>query len=130
MKRLILRILSFSLLFAAIGCSKNTEPAIVDTFIETPSEDVEGRMKDAEEVVLKTYCEMSDGTWKADDHTYRYKLVITGRLRNAARDTTYTILSNIEDISFEQAWKASGLSSDLNDYFETEDAVFVAIKLE
>lgn len=49
-------------------------------------------MKDAEEVVLKTYCEMSDGTWKADDHTYRYKLVITGRLRNAARDTTYTIL--------------------------------------
>lgn len=87
-------------------------------------------MKDAEEVVLKTYCEMSDGTWKADDHTYRYELVITGRLRNAARDTTYTILSNIEDISFEQAWKASGLSSDLNDYFETEDAVFVAIKLE
>ena len=130
MKRLILRILSFSLLFAASGCSKNTETAIVDTFIETPSEDVEGRMKDAEEVVLKTYCEMSDGTWKADDHTYRYKLVITGRLRNAARDTTYTILSNIEDISFEQAWKASGLSSDLNDYFETEDAVFVAIKLE
>ena len=130
MKRLILRILSFSLLFAAIGCSKNAETAIVDTFIETPSEDVEGRMKDAEEVVLKTYCEMSDGTWKADDHTYRYKLVITGRLRNAARDTTYTILSNIEDISFEQAWKASGLSSDLNDYFETEDAVFVAIKLE
>lgn len=87
-------------------------------------------MKDAEEVVLKTYCEMSDGTWKADDHTYQYKLVVTGRLRNAARDTTYTILSNIEDISFEQAWKASGLSSDLNDYFETEDAVFVAIKLE
>ena len=130
MKRLILRILSFSLLFVAIGCSKNTETAIVDTFIETPSEDVEGQMKDAEEVVLKTYCEMSDGTWKADDHTYRYKLVITGRLRNAARDTAYTILSNIEDISFEQAWKASGLSSDLNDYFETGDAVFVAIKLE
>ena len=50
--------------------------------------------------------------------------------RNAARDTAYTILSNIEDISFEQAWKASGLSSDLNDYFETEDAVFVAIKLD
>ena len=87
-------------------------------------------MKDAEEVITTTYYEMSDGTWKADDHTYRYKLVITGRLRNAARDTAYTILSNIEDISFEQAWKASGLSSDLNDYFETGDAVFVAIKLE
>lgn len=71
---------------------------------------------------------MSDGTWKTDDYTYQYKLMVTGRLHNAVRDTTYTILSNIEDITFEQAWKASGLSSNLNDYFKAEEANFVAIK--
>ena len=43
---------------------------------------------------------------------------------------TETGLVNLFSICFEQAWKASGLSSDLNDYFETGDAVFVAIKLE
>ena len=77
---------------------------------------------------MTTYYEMSDGTWKTDDHTYQYKLVITGSLNNAVKDTTYTILSNAEDITFEQAWKASGLSSNLDDYFQIEDAVFVAIK--
>lgn len=71
---------------------------------------------------------MSDGTWKTDDHTYQYKLVIAGRLNNAVRVTTYTILSNIEHITFEQAWKASGLSSNSDDYIKIEDAVFVAIK--
>lgn len=71
---------------------------------------------------------MSDGTWKTDGHTYQHKLVISGRLNNAVRDITYTILSNVENITFEQAWKASGLSSNIEDYFKIEDAVFVAVK--
>ena len=37
----------------------------------------------------------------------------------------FVYLSNVENISFEQAWRASGLSSLLNDYFEAEDAVLV-----
>lgn len=32
-------------------------------------------------------------------------------------------------VSFEEAWKASGLSSNSNDYFKAEDAVFVAAKM-
>lgn len=117
-------ILLFALFLGTFGCSKNEEITVVNTFEQTPLELVE----EAKEVIMTTYYEMSDGTWKTDDHTYKYRLVITGRLNNAVKDTTYTILSNIENITFEQAWKASGLSSNLDDYFKIEDAVFVSIK--
>ena len=124
MRRWIPGVLLFILLSGVSGCSKSAETAVVNTFERTPAELVE----ETEDIVLTTYYEMSDGTWKTDDHTYQYKLVITGSLNNAVKDTTYTILSNAEDITFEQAWKASGLSSNLDDYFQIEDAVFVAIK--
>lgn len=122
-RKLIPGILFLALLTGVFVCSKNGEAAIVNTFEQTPLE----RVEETEDAVLKTYYEMSDGTWKADNHVYEYKLVITGRLNHAIKDITYTILSNVKDITFEQAWKASGLSSNSNDYFEIEDAVFVAI---
>ena len=34
----------------------------------------------------------------------------------------------IKDITFEQAWKASGSSSNMDDYFKEEEAKFVAMK--
>ena len=71
---------------------------------------------------------MSDGTWRTDDHTYQYRLEITGRMNNAIKDSTFVYLSNTEDITFEQAWKASGLSSNMKDYFKAEDARLVAMK--
>lgn len=74
---------------------------------------------------FKTYYEMSDGTWQCDDYSYKYRLVITGRRATAQKDSTFVYLSNIEDITFDQAWKASGFSSSLDDYFAIEDAVFV-----
>lgn len=33
----------------------------------------------------------------------------------------------IEDITFEQAWKASGLSSNMDDYFDIDEAVLVEL---
>ncbi|MBQ7841521.1 MAG: hypothetical protein IJ390_13705 [Lachnospiraceae bacterium] len=68
---------------------------------------------------------MSDGSWKTDEYVYQYRLEVSGRLNNAAKDTTYIILSNEKGITFEQAWKASGFSSNMNDYFDPEDAVIV-----
>lgn len=46
----------------------------------------------------------------------------------AEKDSTFVFLSNIKDITFEQAWKASGFSSSMDDYFKEEDAKFVALK--
>ena len=74
--------------------------------VQTYERNVEGAISNPdfnEEVIYHTYYEMNDGTWKTEEHTYQYRLVISGRLHNAVKDTSYIYLSNIEDISFEQA---------------------------
>lgn len=123
MKSRILIILSLIIALGIPGPRKK-EPAVENTFEQTP----ENLIDESKEVTTKTYYELSNGTWKTDEHTYKYRLEVTGRLNHAAKDTTFIILSNIEHISFEQAWKASGLSSNSNDYFDVRDAVFVAIR--
>ena len=77
---------------------------------------------------LKTYCEMSDGTWKWEEHIYKYRLEISGRIPNAVKDSTFVYLSNIETITFLQAYQAAGLSSHSASYFDAEDAVLVEMK--
>lgn len=74
---------------------------------------------------LKDYTQNEDGTWTCDGYTYQYRLEITGRMSNAAADSTFVYLSNLEETTFEQAWKAAGLISDSNDCFDAKDAVLV-----
>lgn len=74
---------------------------------------------------MKTYQETADGTWLCDGHKYKYRLEIKGRLPNAAVDSCFVYLSNIKEISFEQAYMAAGLSSNLDDYFSPEEAILV-----
>lgn len=124
--RRFLPILFLSLLLLT-SCSGEQEPSVVRTVEETPAERV-STLGDEEETVLRTYSELSDGSWECGGLPYQYRLVLTGRLPNAVRDITYTLLSNTEGITFDQAWRASGLSSSTADYFAPEDAVFVAIQ--
>ncbi len=107
MKRITLLLLCVLLLIPAAGCAE--KPAVKDT--------VQGNMR--------TYYEMTDGTWMCDDHTYKYRLEVGGRMPNAAKGSVFTYLSNIEEISFEQAYKAAGISSSSADYFSLEEAVLV-----
>lgn len=110
MKKLIVFFWVLACVLATTGCgNRPTEP--VNT--------IEGNMK--------TYYEMSDGTWQFDGHTYKYKMEISGRMPNAVKDTTYVYLSNVEDISFQKAMMASGLSSNMEDYFAIENAVLVEL---
>ena len=74
---------------------------------------------------LHTYTKNPDGTWQVNGLKYKYRLEISGRMPNAAVDSTFVYLSNLESISFEQAWKAAGLSSNTADYFAVEDAILV-----
>lgn len=74
---------------------------------------------------FRTYYEMSDGTWSCNGQPYKYRLEITGRRPPADKDTTFVYLSNIEEISFQQAFMASGFSSNMDDYFKPEEAVFI-----
>lgn len=74
---------------------------------------------------MKTYSEMSDGTWTCDGRTYQYRLEISGRMPDAAMDSSFVYLSNLKEISFDQAYKAAGISSGSGDYFPPEKAVLV-----
>ena len=74
---------------------------------------------------MKTYQKTADGTWLCEGHKYKYRLEIKGRLPNAAVDSCFVYLSNIKEISFEQAYMAAGLSSNLDDYFSPEEAILV-----
>lgn len=129
MRKKLLLTLVFLCMAGSIGCSqKKAEPYVVNTFNKASGElDEKSNVNDAFAIMV-THYEMSDGTWKTDNYTYQYRLEISGRMNGAAKDSTYVFLSNTEDITFEQAWKASGLSSDMDDYFDEEEAKLVAIK--
>lgn len=107
MKRIVLALLCILLAATFSGCAKKA--AVKNT--------IEGN--------IKTYCEMTDGTWMCDDHLYKYRLEINGRMPNAAVDSSFVYLSNIEEITFAQAYKSAGISSNLDDYFLPEEALLV-----
>lgn len=117
--------LTFAL--AWVGCSQKV-PSIVNTYEVTESELADEYVKSNKLVTMVKYYEMSDGTWKTDNYTYKYRLEISGRMHNAVKDSTFIFLSNAKYITFEQAWKASGLSSNMDDYFQEEDTKLVAMK--
>ncbi len=77
---------------------------------------------------LLDYIQKSDGTYECNGYTYKYKLEITGRMNAAATDSTFVYLSNMEEITFDQAMKASGLSSNMADYFDPSEAVLIGWK--
>ena len=85
-------------------------------------------VKNVVESDFGTYYEMDDGTWMYEGKSYKYRLEITGRMNNAAKDSTFIYLSNLEDIPFDRAVMASGLSSNTADYFSPEEAVFIGWK--
>ncbi|MCI5620592.1 MAG: M56 family metallopeptidase [Lachnospiraceae bacterium] len=108
---------------------ENEDPFVVNTYEETDPNLVDEYWDNDKLVTQVKYYEMSDGTWKTDEYTYQYRLEITGRMGGGAvKDSTFVYLSNIENISFDQAWKAAGFSSNMNDYFDEKDAKLVAIK--
>ena len=107
MKKIVWILLCALLAIPLSGCAKKA--AVKNT--------IEGNMN--------TYYEMTDGTWMCDDHVYQYRLEINGRMPNAAVDSSFVYLSNIEQITFEQAYKAGGISSFSGDYFSPEEAILV-----
>ena len=113
---------------SAASDQADAEVEIVNTYEVTDADLSEKYFEEDKLVTMVRYYEMSDGTWKTDDHTYKYRLEITGRMPNAAKDSTFVYLSNVEEISFERAYMAAGLSSNMDDYFALEDAVLVAMK--
>ena len=112
-----------------------TNPITVDDhfgaeiYEPTPSEQIDEKYDNEEFVITKLHYENLDGEWVSEGYTYKYRLEITGRMNQAAKNTTFIVLSNTEDITFDQTWKASGLSSNMADYFDPAVSVIVGHKL-
>ncbi len=99
-------------------CYPNSEKLKNEIIQTYAAEDKEGR--------LETYYEMADGTWGTEEHRYLYKLELTGRMHNAAKDSTFVCLSNSEDISFSEVSK-SMISSNLADRLSRKEVVVVEL---
>ena len=128
MKKKIVPFMIVIVMFLFTGCSQNKEVSVVKIYQITDSEMIQECFDNNQFVTMEEYSELSDGTWKCNDITYKYRLEISGRMGGAVKDSTFVYLSNIENISFEQAWKAAGYSSNMNDYFDIQDAKFVEMK--
>ena len=130
MKRIIMCMLLLSFTLIIAGCSSakenNESPHVVETYDLTDSSLMKEYFKEGKMVTYVKYYEMSDGTWKTDEHSYRYKIELSGRMPNAVKDITYIILTNEEgNITFEQAMK-SKISSNDKDFFDKEKTIIVA----
>lgn len=121
MKKYLSVFFAFLLLLSLYACAPKEEkapgtlsPTVVRTF-----------EADDEEGVWVTYYEMSDGTWKTDTHTYKYCLELSGEVPGTDSVRAFTVLSNREDLTFDDALWATGISSDSSDYFAPEEARIV-----
>ena len=97
----------------------------VKTYSATPTEEISKKHSNEEFVITTTYYSKSDGTWTTGDNEYKYRLEITGKMSNATKNTTFIVLSNSKDITFDQCWRAFGFSSQSEDYFKSDYAVIV-----
>ncbi len=95
----------------------------------TPIGQIDEKYDNEEFVITRLHYENLDGEWVSEGYTYKYRLEITGRMNQAAKNITFIVLSNTEDITFDQTWKASGLSSNMADYFDPAVSVIVGQKL-
>lgn len=118
MRKMLQLLFAIILIIAFCGCTpKGTpeaqNPTVVRTFEESQNGDDYTRV---------TYYEMSDGTWKTDSHTYKYCLELEGDFAKI------TVLSNRENISYNEAFMNLGFSSLSTDYFSPEDAVIARVE--
>ncbi len=123
MKKYLSVCLAFLLLLSLSACTPGEEkapgtlsPTVVRTFEEGENGD---------DHIWVAYYEMSDGTWKTDTHAYKYCLELSGKIPGTESVLEFTVLSNREGLTFDNALWASGISSISSDYFSPEEARIV-----
>ena len=77
--------------------------------------------------VVKTYYEMDDGTWLCNQKNYQYRLELTGRMPTAQEDSCYVVLTDRDDLTFEDVSK-SLYSSLLKDSEVMKGSIIVEMK--
>lgn len=58
--------------------------------------------EESDEDAMVPYVKNEDGTWTAEEKTYQYRKELQGRSPNAACESVYIVLTNREDLTFEE----------------------------
>ena len=94
-RRIEIRKILVALVFCALlftGCGKSD---IAKTYNQSEKDGI-----------LMTYYEMNDGTWQCDDISYQFRLELDGRMPNAEADSYYVVLTDNENLTFEDVSKS------------------------
>lgn len=102
-----------ALMVMLIGCGKT---AIAKTYEQSEQDGI-----------LSTYYEMDNGTWQCGGTSYPFRLELSGRMPNAESDSYYVVLTDNENLTFEDVSK-SLYSSFLEDSRRMEGSVLVEMK--
>ena len=78
----------------------------------------------------QSYYKMSDGSWRTEVRSYKYKLDINGQLEGTSKDTYFTVLSNRKDVSLEEIKKASKDTDLKVPYYLDDETIIVFSRSE
>lgn len=124
-KRPTFWILIISILICVVlGVCFLTNPKEQDTYdSDIELAEVEEEIPAPEDSMIP-YEQNEDGTWTAEGYVYQYRLILKGRLPNAVKDSTYVVLTNNPDVTFEEV-AMSLFSSSLEVGFSIEETRLV-----
>lgn len=104
-----------ALIFLLAGCGSNKDG--IKTTYEA-----------AENGPTYTYYEMEDGTWQCKDKTYSYRLILTGRMHSAEKDSTFVVLTDDSKMTFEEV--ANALYSSDSSVVENLEKKAVVVEID
>lgn len=76
---------------------------------------------------MVSYTQNDDGTFSTADYTYKYRILLTGRLPKAAVDSSYTVLTNNANVTFDEVAQ-SLYSSNTADWLDISETIIVDMK--
>ena len=110
---------------ALTGCG-NTNTSDKGTEATTSRQEVESYAKNQTSVLCDYYKDES-GVWHAEGKQYTYRLILTGKSKNAAKKSKFVVLSNDKNITFQDV-ADSMLSNNSEDRFDENKTIIVEME--
>ncbi|MBS5620673.1 MULTISPECIES: hypothetical protein [Eubacterium] len=111
--------------FGLVGCG-NTNTSDKGTEATTSRQEVESYAKNQTSVLCDYYKDES-GVWHAEGKQYTYRLILTGKSKNAAKKSKFVVLSNDKNITFQDV-ADSMLSNNSEDRFDENKTIIVEME--
>ena len=108
--------------FGLVGCG-NTNTSDKGTEATTSRQEVESYAKNQTSVLCDYYKDES-GVWHTEGKQYTYRLILTGKSKNAAKKSKFVVLSNDKNITFQDV-ADSMLSNNSEDRFDEHKTIIV-----